>query len=183
MAPAAQATLSSSQPQAAPTASSYPQASVDEVLEVLHDTQLDWVTADDINKVNQQSAFRIFAHMLELLSGVNQDWLEKRRQEVLMGSDYPELYEDSLTWVLFYREISILMQASQVRDFTSHDVLRPQPKRFRKHMSALVNFYRFRQERLEEFEDFSKEMDDLIDRKEELHAYKEAMREKIAAIK
>lgn len=165
------------------TASSYPQVSVSEAIEVLHEVGLHWVTPDDINKVTQQSAYRIFSHFLELLSGINQEWLERRRQEVLVRINYREIYEESLTWVLFYRETSVLMQASQVRDFTSHDVLRPQAKRFKKHLSALVNFYRFRQERLEEFEQFSLEMDDLVERKEELVAWKEAAREKIVAIK
>lgn len=164
------------------TASSYPQVAVEEVLDVLHEVGLHWVTAEDINKVTQQSAYRILAHFLELLSGINQEWLEKRRQEALVNVDHRELYEESLTWILFYREIAVLMQASQVRDFTSHDVLRPQPKRFRRHLSALVNFYRFRQERLEEFEQFSLEMDELIERKEELLAWKDTARDKIASI-
>lgn len=171
------------QPPAEMAASSYPQVSVTEALTVLHEIGLHWITADDVNKVTQQTAYRVFAHMLEMLSGVNQEWLEKRRQEVLSGVDHRELYDESLNWVLFYREVSTLMQASQVRDFTSHDVLRPQPKRFKKQLSALINFYRFRQERIEEFEQFTVEMDELVERKEELVRYKEMARERIAAIK
>lgn len=165
------------------TASSFPQVATADALNVLHDSGLPWVTADDINKPTQQIAHRIFSHWLEAFSGVNQEWIEKRKEEVLMGVDHRELYEESLSWILFYREVSVLLHACQAYDFGAHDILRPQSKRFRRHLSALINFYRFREERSREFDQFSDETDALIQKRNELLGYRDSTIAKIDSVK
>jgi len=61
-----------------------------------------------------------------------------------------------------------MMKASMVHDFTLQDLTRPDPKRFRKHLSALINFYRFKADRVLEVGEFEAETEELTDRREDL---------------
>lgn len=184
MAPAVASTSAAPASADAPaTASSFPQVAIAEVVGVLNGIGLQWITAEEINKPTQQTAYRIFAQWLETLSGINQQWLDDRKREILAASEYSELYEDSLTWVLFFREMSTLMAAAQVTGFTSSDILRPQPKKFKRHMSALVNFYRFREESMESYEQFMWEMEDWLEKRDELKAFNAGGEEKVKTIK
>lgn len=162
---------------------SFPNVGVGEMVEILRSLGLPWITADDLNKPTYQLAHKVYTYWLETLSGVDQEWLERRRQDILDGMDHRELYEESLTWILFYREVSVLMRASKVYDFGANDILRPQAKRFKKHMSALVNFYRFSDERLPEFQEFIDDMDRLVNQKTKLLEYRDTTTRDIENIK
>lgn len=61
-----------------------------------------------------------------------------------------------------------MMEAATVHDFHLQDLTRPTPKRFKRHMSALVNFFRFRSDRLAEFDELVLETEDLENRRIEL---------------
>lgn len=165
------------------TMTSFPQVAMADVIDTLRDIGLLWITAEDINKPTQQTAHRVFSMWLEALSGVNQEWLERRKQEIVQGREYSEMYEEFLTWRLFYGEVAKLMHASQAHDFAAHDILHPQAKRFKRHLSALINFWRFREERTHEFDEFVGETEHLFKAKAELEAAKDAAMVEIDAIK
>lgn len=55
-----------------------------------------------------------------------------------------------------------------VTDFTLQDLTRPEPKRFRRHLSALINFVRFRADRVIEVDQFEAESNELVDRLNQL---------------
>ena len=60
------------------------------------------------------------------------------------------------------------MKAATVQDFHLQDLTRPNAKRFKRHMSALVNFFRFRSDRLAEFDELVAETEELEGRRIEL---------------
>ena len=62
----------------------------------------------------------------------------------------PELHENSIPVVTFFRHINKLMVASQIMDFSMlDDLVRPDGHRFVRNVSAIINFAKFREERLE----------------------------------
>lgn len=61
-----------------------------------------------------------------------------------------------------------MMEAATVTDFQLQDLTRPTPKRFKRHMSALVNFFRFRSDRLAEFDELVLETEALENQRMEL---------------
>lgn len=60
------------------------------------------------------------------------------------------------------------MEAATVTDFQLQDLTRPTAKRFKRHMSALVNFFRFRSDRLAEFDELVLETEALENQRMEL---------------
>ena len=62
---------------------------------------------------------------------------------------YPQLHEDSIPEMAFWRAISKLMGVCGISDFTREDLARPDPKRLKKQLSGLINFAKFREERYE----------------------------------
>ena len=75
-----------------------------------------------------------------------------------------------------------MMEAATVHDFCVQDLTRPQPKRFKRHMSALVNFFRFRSDRLAEFDELVLETEDLETRRLEWEESMDRTRQAIAEI-
>ena len=61
-----------------------------------------------------------------------------------------------------------MMEAATVTDFQLQDLTRPTAKRFKRHMSALVNFFRFRSDRLAEFDELVLETEALENQRMEL---------------
>ncbi len=49
----------------------------------------------------------------------------------------------------FYRSCARLLAVSGVNDFSMFDLMKPDAKRLRRNLSAIINFAKFREERLE----------------------------------
>jgi len=53
---------------------------------------------------------------------------------------WPQLHEDSIPELAFWRALAKLMAVCGVNDFARDDLARPDPKRLRKQLSGLINF-------------------------------------------
>lgn len=60
-----------------------------------------------------------------------------------------ELHEESIPRMNFYRSCARLLAVSGVNDFSMFDLMKPDAKRLRRNLSAIINFAKFREERLE----------------------------------
>jgi len=76
-----------------------------------------------------------------------------------------------------------LMGACGVRDFTLKDLMKPEPKRTVRHLSAIINFAKFREERLANYQAFMAETDSLNEQKNALEDSNEERANRIHAIK
>jgi len=87
--------------------------------------------------------------------------------------EHAELYEASTTEMIFNQALLKMMHVCGVHDFSLRDVVKPDYPRVRRHFSAIINFAKFREERLERYQQYITEEDQLLDRKfktEEEHA-------------
>lgn len=64
------------------------------------------------------------------------------------GIDYPETQHDAALLMAFYRSLTDLMRECGVADFCFNDLLKPDDNRLRFILSNLINFLRFRAERI-----------------------------------
>ncbi|KAK0527942.1 kinetochore-associated Ndc80 complex subunit nuf2 [Tilletia horrida] len=161
--------------------SSFPLLNTAEILPVLGELGLT-ISAEDIAKPTLAVTTKVFMAFLDSLSGSNQEWIEERAKMVNQ-LDYREIYPDGLYWRIFYRELNELLIASQVRDFAFSDIARPQTKRFKRQLSALVNFWRFKQDRMTEFVEIANEEIERETRRDNLLQQVELKRARIAEIK
>lgn len=85
--------------------------------------------------------------------------------------EFPELHDDSISQLAFLRAISRLMHSSGVNDFTMKDLHKPESSRVIRHLSAIINFAKFREEKNLAFQEYQDNSDSIIERKQEVEQY------------
>ncbi|WFC94704.1 kinetochore-associated Ndc80 complex subunit nuf2 [Malassezia brasiliensis] len=163
------------------TYTSFPAVKTEELLSVLQEMGLA-VSAEDVAKPQSAMVQRVYMAFLDTLAGTLPDMLDARRDEACARMEHSEIFEDGIAWLLFYREVRAMMDAATVHDFHLQDLTRPHPKRFKRHMSALVNFFRFRSDRLAEFDELVLDTEELENRRLDLEEGSEQVRSALDAL-
>ena len=96
---------------------------------------------------------------------------------------HPELHEDSVRQLHFIRALQKLMAAVGVPEFSMDEVFNPTPKHTIRNMSALINFARFREERLDKAEELRQESDDLHEQRQDLQDENEELQKRLAELR
>ena len=80
---------------------------------------------------------------------------EEMQQPVFNAIDclqFPELHDNSIPNIMFSKNLSKLMSASGLQDFSLvKDLYKPEATRLRRNLSAIINFAKFREEKLSLF--------------------------------
>lgn len=128
---------------------SYPILSVKDVVSGLTEFGFGPVTHDQLLKSNPDTVshiYRCFAQYMTQAQGWNETELPVFcGLEVLEDQD---LHRESAAIVNSISKIQKIMQAAGAHDFSSKDIFRPNPQRTIKFFSALINFCRYREEKL-----------------------------------
>ena len=77
--------------------------------------------------------------------------------------EYPVLHEHSVAELSFNRALTKLLHTAGMRDFNLRDVMHPTYKRSRAALSAVINFAKFREDRLASYQDFTAKTDELLE--------------------
>ena len=123
------------------------------------------VTEDEI--LHPEKCRDVILHMLEqmteICTGTTREEMNQPAFSGLSMLDYPELHEDSIPQINSFRAIQRLMETCGVRDFTVKDITDPQAKRLRKHISGIINFAKFREDRIVLYRDLTSQRQGLQD--------------------
>lgn len=103
--------------------------------------------------------------------------------EAMQAMEHPELHDQSAPRIVMTTALMRLMTACGVRDFTLKDVIHPEYKRTVRHLSAIINFAKFREERLANYQAYMAETDALTDQRMALEDANEERGERIATIR
>ena len=115
---------------------------------------------------------KVFWHLLEICFGITEEDLAKQLptpQKLAEISDYPELHEEHLIDVLFFKELTKCMRVVGIHDFSWKDLLQPTAKRFRCQMSAILNMAKFREEQLRKYYELMEPRNELVNALQEVH--------------
>ena len=91
----------------------------------------------------------VYARFLELLTGVSEEENSQPQFIALEALEFPELHEESIGKIASLRKLCRLMSSIGVPSFGLTDITRPEYERTRRSISAIVNFAKFRNERME----------------------------------
>jgi hypothetical protein len=142
----------------APTAGnqvySFPVLKASEIFACIREMQIP-VSEEEIKKGDVMAVRKIFEVFIENIMGTTKEEMSQPAFSGLSALNYPELHEESIPELTFFRTSSKLMNACGVYDFCLKDILTPTPKRLRRQLSAMINFAKFREERLAAFSDLS----------------------------
>lgn len=93
---------------------------------------------------------------------------EEMQQPVFNAIDclqFPELHDNSIPNIMFSKNLSKLMSASGLQDFSLvKDLYKPEATRLRRNLSAIINFAKFREEKLSLFTELQDQSDNLSTR-------------------
>ncbi|KAG2185842.1 hypothetical protein INT43_002279 [Umbelopsis isabellina] len=137
-----------------------PTLSPPKLLECLNEIQLPF-TEEDLLKPQALRTQYLFERILDLLMGVRSSQIEEVRDKALQNVENPvtlfcqEMHHDLLGLMLLYDRMSKLMLEIGFADFSFKDMTRPTHHRIIKILSSLVNYAKFREQRLTTFEQVS----------------------------
>jgi FtsZ-binding cell division protein ZapB len=156
--------------------------STQEIIEVMQTLNVP-ITEQDIIKPNPQLYQRVYEHFLELFLGISKEEFYQPSFEILDALEYPELHAESMAFMTFFTYVRSFMNDIGIANFGLNDLLKPEPKRIKIILSAVINFARFREDQLAVFEQLSKTTDDLNEKKTMLERSVGELNEKVEAIK
>ncbi|KAI8588324.1 kinetochore-associated Ndc80 complex subunit nuf2 [Geranomyces variabilis] len=107
---------------------------------------------EDVSKPTTQRLLAVYEHFTKLILGVTRASFAVPSFNVQQALEYPELHQDALNFMGFYQQLRRLMKEVCVQDFSMRDLLRPEPPRVRRCLSGLVNFAKFREQRIDTFQ-------------------------------
>ena len=119
------------------------------------------LTEQDLLKPHPDTLYRAYMDLVCVLCGTSREEMYTPNLEVAERVfDYPELYEEAIGNLVFHRKLFELMETCGVPDFGLRDMMKPEYARTRRNLSALINFAKFREEKLAQWEE---EMADVIE--------------------
>ena len=113
----------------------------------------------------------LYEQIVQYIYGITR---EEFAQPVLSAQDalsYPELHEESVGSIRFQRLVLDLLDGAGVYDFSLRDVYKPTVDRTKRNLSAIINFAKFREEKLATQFELQERSDDLLERKLKLVRY------------
>eukprot|EP00158_Paraphelidium_tribonemae_P003347 Partr_v1_DN26054_c0_g1_i2_m228 putative NUF2, NDC80 kinetochore complex component, homolog (S. cerevisiae) len=172
-----------------PQKSYYPLMRVADIVQCLDALDIK-ISEAEILKPQPNSVLRLFETLADILMNIQYGRFtgqlgdEGALDRILEDTtDYPELHRDSLSTMMFFRQFSRVMLNIGVRSFCLRDLTHPEPARIRSLLSAIINFARFREERLALFEELTAQTDELVKEKMLLVENRDSMTEQINSIK
>lgn len=143
---------------------SFPLLKNQEILLCLNELSIE-AADDDLTNPTSGKVQLIYSQLIELL-------LNERREEMLQPKfagmaelEFPELHDESVSTMAFIRACQRLLSTCGINDFTLTDLTKPESKRLRRNISAVINFAKFREERLAHYVEFTQGTDALAAKK------------------
>ena len=113
---------------------------------------------------NKELHQHIFVQLAEMCTGITREEMSQPVFKGLSALNYPELHEESTTNLNTFRACSKMMETCGIHSFTIKDFMSPDAKRSRKFLSGIINFLKFREERLGLLSELNSSRDALIER-------------------
>ena len=167
------------------------------------------MSESDLTSPEPEFVTNVYETFVDLLAGVSKEELNQPQFVGLGELEYPELHEDSIprlalyraTYVFFLFPVSTstlkrttpkqnkqnyskdLLESSGCSNFKMAHLLKPSYKTFRSHLSALINFAKFREERAVSYTKFTAETDQLMESKISLDDKKNDLESKVETLR
>jgi kinetochore protein Nuf2 len=145
-------------------AHAFPRLGIDEMMEDMALFRQP-ITREHIRAPTPESVRNIFGFFIEMVYKKSDDDLRQPSFGCLDPLDYPELLDEAIPFIHFLRACQKIFRAAQYNYFRMRDLTHPTPARFHIQLSALINFARFREGRVQIFESMSAEARELRDKR------------------
>jgi kinetochore protein Nuf2 len=138
----------------------FPKMPIDEIVEDMALFKRP-VSRELIRSPTAEGVKAVFQFFLEHMYGVTEEKIRQPAVGCLDALDYPELHDESIPILQFLRACQKMFAAAQYPGFGIRDFVRPASDRFHWQLSALINYAKFRENRLRFFSEMSLESEQL----------------------
>jgi kinetochore protein Nuf2 len=157
--------LSASQSKPAPESFSFPMLKGGEILQCMAELSVPLTEADLMEpEKNKANIRRAMLYLIELCTGVTRDSLCTPAFAGLECLSYEELHEDSIPELAYLRATDKMMRICGINDYGLKDITMPNSKRLRRQLSGIINFAKFREERLQMYGELNLQREELGDK-------------------
>ncbi|KAI8848697.1 Nuf2 family-domain-containing protein [Chytridium lagenaria] len=161
---------------------SFPNLKPSEILTCMSDLQIP-MSMEDLEKPSTQRVLSVFELFTDILMGVSRDQFSQPNFAAMEILEYPDLHQESIILMAFYRQLARLIIEVGVTDFSVRDIIKPEPARIRKILSAIINFAKFREERLSVFEECTRRSAEYVDQRQLLLEKNQDLADKVNSLK
>jgi hypothetical protein len=106
--------------------------------------------------------------LAEICTGITREEMAQPVFSGLSVLNYPELHEESISQLNSFRAVSKMMEICGIQDFSMKDFMAPSAKRLRRQLSGIINFAKFREERLVLLSDLNSTREVVLERMNKL---------------
>lgn len=160
----------------------YPLLKPDEIIVCMNELAIP-LTMEDLQKPTASKMQIVYTAFADIIMGVTKEHFDASLAACELAETSPDhfdIYADSVLLVMFYRELRVLMTEVGFPEFALADVTKPEPKRVRRILSAIINFAKFREERIEVYESFTAKAGAYAQRLDDLHVQRAELGERLA---
>ncbi|KAJ3312925.1 kinetochore-associated Ndc80 complex subunit nuf2 [Boothiomyces sp. JEL0838] len=157
----------------------FPNLDTKEILQILIELSIP-CTEEDLKKPTMHKMLQIYEKFTELLLGSTRNLAVPDFSTLL---ETPDLQQDSIALMGFYRQLLKIVTQAGVENFSLRDLLTPSVKRVRYILSAIINFCKFREDKMQIYEQCSEQAEALANQKVSLQAKLDDLTEKVNSYK
>lgn len=129
-----------------PLTMTFPVLDISEILSTLHEMDIAGVAEDDLVKARPEVVKKIYDHLLVKVLSVTKDSLYAPKYNALHVLEHTELFDEAAHIIFFIRCMHKMLHMSGVQDgFCLRDLTKPDRSRIQKHLSAIINLYKFKE--------------------------------------
>jgi kinetochore protein Nuf2 len=128
---------------------SFPIMKMDEIYKCLNELNIH-ISLDELQnpEKNINSCHHMYEMLVEVCTSLSREDISQPAFSGLQNIQYPDLHEMSIPKINLLRACSKMMDMCEIKGFTMKDFISPTAKRLRQHLSGVINFAKFREERL-----------------------------------
>ncbi|KAI9096105.1 Nuf2 family-domain-containing protein [Phlyctochytrium arcticum] len=165
-----------------PGSFSFPVLKPSELLGCMADLGIPF-SSEDLQKPSPDRIIVVYEHFTEILMGVTREQYLQPSFDAVQFLEYPDLHQESIGFMAFNRQLRKLMLEVGVDDFSLRDILHPEPGRVRRCLSAIINFAKFREERMGVFEQCNQKAEEALLKRDQLEARIRDLSEKVNSLR
>lgn len=138
---------------------------------------------EDLTKPVSQRIKLVYEAFSDILMGITWENYDNAVRACHDELEYSEIYMDSLSLIIFHQKLVKLMTEVGIDDFSIRDLIKPEPTRVKKILSAVINFAKFREERMSVFEAHAQKAESYVSRHQDLVFQNQDLSEELKNLK
>jgi kinetochore protein Nuf2 len=134
-------------------------------------------------ETHKESCRHILECLAEICTGISKEEMNQPSFAGLNAVIHPELHEESIPKFNHFRACCKMMELCEIPDFSLKDILSPTPARLRRQLSGIINFAKFREERLILLAELSTKREGLVDQLGQLREKNETLNNRLSLLR